>query len=92
VAARLGGMRWKEAGAIGVLMNTRGLIELVVLNVGLDVGVITPTVFTMMVLMALATTCMTTPLLHWLSDRRATALVAASMLAHEALGSAPAGG
>ena len=44
-------------------MNTRGLMELVVLNVGLDVGVISPTLFTMMVLMAIVTTAMTAPLL-----------------------------
>lgn len=64
VAARLTGMRWREAGAVGVLMNTRGLMELIVLNLGLDLGVISPTLFTMMVLMALVTTFMTTPLLR----------------------------
>ncbi|NVJ26604.1 MULTISPECIES: cation:proton antiporter [Myxococcus] len=64
VAARLTGMRWREAGAIGILMNTRGLMELIVLNLGLDLGVISPTLFTMMVLMALVTTFMTTPLLQ----------------------------
>ena len=66
LAARLTGMTWREAGAIGILMNTRGLIELVVLNIGLEIGVITPTVFTIMVLMALVTTFMTTPLLAWI--------------------------
>src|SRR5213075_214729 len=72
-SARLSGMPWREAGAVGVLMNTRGLMELVVLNIGLDIGVISPALFTMMVLMALVTTFMTTPLLdlvypaeqHW---------------------------
>ncbi|MCP3099150.1 cation:proton antiporter [Myxococcus sp. K15C18031901] len=64
VAARMTGLRWREAGAIGVLMNTRGLMELIVLNLGLDLGVISPTLFTMMVLMALVTTFMTTPLLR----------------------------
>jgi len=63
VAARLTGLRWREATALGILMNTRGLIELIVLNIGLDLGVISPTLFTMMVLMALLTTFMTTPLL-----------------------------
>ncbi|MEO8391565.1 MAG: cation:proton antiporter [Chloroflexota bacterium] len=63
LSAHAFGMSWREAGAIGVLMNTRGLIELVALNIGLDIGVLTPTVFTMMVLMALTTTFMTTPLL-----------------------------
>ncbi|NOK12687.1 cation:proton antiporter domain-containing protein [Corallococcus exercitus] len=66
VAARLTGLRWKEAGAIGVLMNTRGLMELIVLNLGLDLGVISPTLFTMMVIMALVTTFMTTPFLRLL--------------------------
>ncbi|MCY0999359.1 cation:proton antiporter [Myxococcus sp. MISCRS1] len=64
VAARLTGMRWREAGAVGILMNTRGLMELIVLNLGLDLGVISPTLFTMMVIMALVTTFMTTPLLR----------------------------
>lgn len=63
VAARLTGMSWRDATAIGVLMNTRGLMELVILNVGLEIGVISQTLFAMMVLMALATTCMTAPLL-----------------------------
>jgi Kef-type K+ transport system membrane component KefB/nucleotide-binding universal stress UspA family protein len=64
VAARLTGLRWREAGALGILMNTRGLMELIVLNIGLDLGVISPTLFTMMVIMALVTTFMTTPLLE----------------------------
>jgi Kef-type K+ transport system membrane component KefB len=62
-SARLTGMSWREAGAIGVLMNTRGLISLVILNIGLDIGVISPALFSMMVVMALVTTAMTTPLL-----------------------------
>ena len=62
VAARLTGQTWKDSMSVGVLMNTRGLMELVVLNIGLDLGVISPTVFTMMVLMALVTTVMTSPL------------------------------
>lgn len=66
VAARLTGMPWRESAALGVLMNTRGLMELVILNVGLDIGVISPALFTMMVLMALVTTFMTTPLLVWI--------------------------
>ena len=63
VAARMTGMGWREAGAIGALMNTRGLMELVILNIGLDIGVISPAVFAMMVLMAIATTFMASPLL-----------------------------
>lgn len=66
VAARLSGLGWREAGALGVLMNTRGLMELVILSIGLDLGVISPMVFVMMVLMALVTTFMTTPLLEWI--------------------------
>ena len=65
VAARLCGIGWRQASAIGVLMNTRGLMELVILNIGLQLGVITDRVFAMMVIMALVTTAMTTPLLHW---------------------------
>lgn len=63
LAARLMGFQWREATAIGTLMNTRGLIELVVLNIGLDIGVIEHRFFTMMVLMALVTTFITTPVL-----------------------------
>lgn len=63
LAARAFGMGWREASALGLLMNTRGLMELVALNVGLDLGVLSPALFTMLVLMALATTFATTPLL-----------------------------
>jgi Kef-type K+ transport system membrane component KefB len=66
VAARWTGQRWRDAAALGILMNTRGLMELIVLNIGLDLGVISPTLFTMMVLMALATTVATSPILKWL--------------------------
>lgn len=64
LAARATGLPWRDAAALGILMNTRGLIELIVLNIGLDLGMIPPTVFTMMVLMALFTTVITTPLLR----------------------------
>jgi Kef-type K+ transport system membrane component KefB len=63
IAARLTGMDRRHAAGLGVLMNTRGLMELIVLNIGLDLGVISPALFTMMVLMALATTMGTTPVL-----------------------------
>jgi Kef-type K+ transport system membrane component KefB len=63
-AARLTGMKWRDAASLGILMNTRGLMELVVLNVGLDLGVISPRLFTMMVIMALVTTLATTPVLE----------------------------
>ena len=66
VSARLNGMPWREAAAVGVLMNTRGLVELVILNIGLDLGILSPPLFSMMVLMALITTLMTTPLLTWI--------------------------
>jgi Kef-type K+ transport system membrane component KefB len=64
VAARLTGLGWREAAALGTLMNTRGLMELIVLNIGLDLQVISPTLFAMMVLMALATTMATSPVLR----------------------------
>jgi Kef-type K+ transport system membrane component KefB/nucleotide-binding universal stress UspA family protein len=64
LAARVTGLDWRESSAIGILMNTRGLMELIVLNIGLDLGVITPTIFTMMVVMALVTTFATTPILR----------------------------
>lgn len=63
IAARVTGLSWRGSSALGVLMNTRGLVELIVLNIGLDLGVITPTLFTMLVIMALVTTFMTSPLL-----------------------------
>jgi Kef-type K+ transport system membrane component KefB len=55
----------REASALGWLMNTRGLTELIVLNIGLELGVISPVLFTMLVIMALVTTFMTSPLLEW---------------------------
>lgn len=57
------GMKWKDSAGLGVLMNTRGLVELVVLSVGLDLGILSPVLFTMMVAMALVTTFMATPVL-----------------------------
>ncbi len=61
VAAKYVGQSWKESLTIGALMNTRGLMELVALNIGYELGVLTPEVFAMMVIMALATTFMTGP-------------------------------
>jgi Kef-type K+ transport system membrane component KefB len=66
VAARVAGLHWRLAAALGALMNTRGLMELVVLNIGLDLGVLSPALFAMMVIMALATTLMTAPLVRLL--------------------------
>jgi Kef-type K+ transport system membrane component KefB len=67
IAARVTGSDWRQAACLGVLMNTRGLMELIVLNVGLDLGVISPTLFTMLVLMAVVTTVATTPILQAVS-------------------------
>lgn len=68
-AARLTGLGTSDAALLGVLMNTRGLMELIVLDVGLELHVLSPTLFAMMVLMALATTLMTTPLVDWITRR-----------------------
>jgi Kef-type K+ transport system membrane component KefB/nucleotide-binding universal stress UspA family protein len=70
VAARACGLPLREASAIGILMNTRGLMELVILSIGRDLGVITPPVFAMMVIMALVTTALTTPVLAWVYPRK----------------------
>ena len=69
IAARLLGMKGSDAAALGMLMNTRGLMELIVLNVGLELGVVSPALFAMMVLMALATTMTTGPALSWLNRK-----------------------
>ncbi len=66
VAARWTGYDWRNAMALGALLNTRGLVELIVLNIAYDAHVFSPTLFTMMVVMALITTIMTVPLLNWL--------------------------
>ena len=71
IAARLTGLDWRNSAALGILMNTRGLVELIVLNIGLDLGVITPRLFTMLVIMAIVTTMMTSPILTALLGRDA---------------------
>ncbi len=63
VAARLSGMSWRESLQLGALINTRGLMELIALNIGYDLGVLSPTMFTILIIMALVTTLMTGPLL-----------------------------
>src|SRR6202034_2648030 len=63
VAARLTGFSWPEALQLGALMNTRGLMELIALNIGYDLGILSPRIFTMLVIMALTTTILTGPLL-----------------------------
>src|SRR5579884_2413147 len=70
-SARLGGLGWRNATALGLLMNTRGLMELIVLNIGLDLNVISPPLFAMMVFMAVATTMATAPLLQLLHPKNA---------------------
>lgn len=75
-AARFAGLDSRIAAGLGILMNTRGLMELIVLNVGLDLGVISPTLFAMLVIMALVTTLVTTPLLKRLYPTSGDAAVA----------------
>jgi Kef-type K+ transport system membrane component KefB len=64
LAARITGLSWRDSAALGILMNTRGLMELIVLNIGLDLKVISPRLFAMLVIMAVVTTFATTPVLH----------------------------
>ena len=66
LAARWTGQSWRDAVALGALLNTRGLVELIVLNIAYTVGAFTPTLFTMLVVMALVTTMLTTPILSLL--------------------------
>jgi Kef-type K+ transport system membrane component KefB len=73
IAAKVVGQSWKDSLSIGVLMNTRGLMQLIVLNIGYDLGILSPEIFAMMVLMALVTTFMTGPaldLINWLMKER----------------------
>jgi Kef-type K+ transport system membrane component KefB len=65
LAARAAGMEVREANALGILMNARGLVELVILSIGLDLVLISPRVFSMLVMMAIVTTLMTAPLVRW---------------------------
>ena len=62
-AARFTGISWSESLQLGALMNTRGLMELIALNIGYDLGILSPRIFTMLVVMALVTTMLTGPLL-----------------------------
>lgn len=62
--SRLVGESWKDSFTIGTLMNTRGLMELVALNIGYELGVLPPSIFVILIIMALVTTFMTTPLLN----------------------------
>jgi Kef-type K+ transport system membrane component KefB len=74
LATRWLGDSWREALTLGVLMNTRGLVELIVLNIGLQTGVLSPTLFAMLVIMAVVTTGMASPLLPWLGYRQSRQL------------------
>ncbi|HYK84491.1 MAG TPA: cation:proton antiporter [Ktedonobacteraceae bacterium] len=71
-AVRIMGESWKDAFSLGILMNTRGLVELIVLNIGLDLGVLSPTLFAMLVIMAIVTTMMASPLLPLLGYKQRT--------------------
>ena len=69
LASRMMKMSWRESLKLGALMNTRGLMELIVLNIGYDLGILSLPIFTMLVLMAIITTVMTVPLLNLFDDR-----------------------
>jgi len=69
--ARLTGVNWIDSFALGALMNTRGLVELIALNIGYDLGILSARIFTMLVIMALVTTCLTGPLLSFADHLRA---------------------
>jgi K+:H+ antiporter len=81
VAARASGLGWRESGVIGVLMNTRGLVGLVVLNIGLEIGVISPVLFTILVVMALVTTFMAGPLIELIYPKRISGQESAAVAA-----------
>lgn len=70
LAARYSGKNEKESAILGILMNTRGMVEIIVLNIGLSVGVLTPALYTILVLMAIVTTLMTGPLLGFLVSKK----------------------
>lgn len=74
LAARLGGVPVRESVALGALMNARGLIELILLNIGLQAGIITPTLFTILVIVAVVTTLMASPIFEFAYGRHRTDL------------------
>jgi Kef-type K+ transport system membrane component KefB len=82
IAARWTGQSWRDAVALGALLNTRGLVELIVLNIAYNVGAFTPTLLTMMVVMALVTTMCTAPVLNLLGIRGVSRNAAAPDHAH----------
>jgi Kef-type K+ transport system membrane component KefB len=79
IAARMTGINWIDSFSLGALMNTRGLVELIALNIGYDLGILSPRVFTMLVVMALVTTGMTGPLLSWAEFLRLRTRLAAKL-------------
>lgn len=85
LAALAVGLSWRGAATIGVLMNTRGLMELIVLNVGLELGVLSPKLFAMLIIMAIVTTMLTSPVLTWLIRGRGRSALS------ESLGTEPQG-
>lgn len=70
LTARLTGMGWRDSLQLGALMNTRGLMELIALNIGFELGILSDRIFTMLVIMALATTALTGPLLTWFGAQK----------------------
>lgn len=74
LAAKATGEAWRESWAIGILMNARGLMELIILNIALQAKIITPTLFTIMVIMAVVTTLMASPLFQWVYGKRSSSL------------------
>lgn len=83
LAAKITGENTQDSLAIGALMNTRGLMELIVLNIGYDLGILSPQIFTMMVIMAIVTTFMTAPMLALIQRMKPSAKTVASRPAHE---------
>jgi Kef-type K+ transport system membrane component KefB len=81
LSARVTGMNWRDSLQLGALMNTRGLMELIALNIGLDLGILCPRIFSMLVIMALATTMLTGPLLTLFSKRQVAPETAAEFSA-----------
>ncbi len=73
VGARLSGLGWRDSLAVGALMNARALMELIVMKVGLDAGIIGPDIFTMLLVMAILTTVLTGPLLTLFLGRKTAA-------------------
>ena len=66
IAAKISGLSWRDSATVGILMNTKGLVEIIGLNLGLQAGVINSKVFVVMVGMAIVTTCMTTPIVSFI--------------------------